>query len=77
MRCWIFVTVHQQFVHIPFALRAAWRLTLPSLGYCVGARSLVRRGVASSVGINHWSRPARDIFKPLYLAQIELVFHDS
>ena len=33
--------------------------------------------VRISVGINHWSRPAWDIFKPLYLAQIELVFHDS
>ena len=33
--------------------------------------------VLLSVGINHWSRPAWDIFKPLYLAQIELVFHDS
>jgi len=34
-------------------------------------------GAMDSVGINHWSRPAWDIFKPLYLAQIELVFHDS
>ena len=33
MRCWVFVTVHQQFVHVPFALRAAWRLTNPALGY--------------------------------------------
>ena len=33
--------------------------------------------VFASVAINHWSRPAWDIFKPLYLAQIELVFHDS
>jgi WD40 repeat protein len=33
--------------------------------------------VQDSVGINHWSRPVWDIFEPLYLAQIELVFHDS
>ena len=33
--------------------------------------------VVGSVGINHWSMPAWDIFKPLYLAQSELVFHDS
>ena len=32
---------------------------------------------AHGVGINHRSRRAWDIFKPLYLAQIELVFHDS
>lgn len=33
MRCWAFITVHQQFVHIPFAIRALWRLTLPAFGY--------------------------------------------
>jgi len=36
-----------------------------------------RARVHVGVGINHWSRPAWDIFKALYLAQIELVFHDS
>jgi len=32
--------------------------------------------VHRSVGINHWSTAGLG-FKPLYLAQIELVFHDS
>ena len=46
MRCWVFITVHQQFVHVPFALRAAWRLTLPAMGYIGSETSWLRRGLA-------------------------------
>jgi len=45
MRCWAFITVHQQFVHVPFAIRALWRLTLPSLGYISSETSWRRRGL--------------------------------
>lgn len=36
-----------------------------------------RSPATGSVGINRRSKPAGDIFKPIYLAQTELVFHDS
>jgi len=31
MTCWVFMLVHLQFVHVPFALRACWRLAMPEL----------------------------------------------
>jgi hypothetical protein len=45
MRCWAFITVHQQLVHVPFAIRALWRLTLPALGYVRTEFSWRRRGL--------------------------------
>jgi hypothetical protein len=33
LQCVTWVVVHQQLVHFPFMVRAAWRLTLPALGY--------------------------------------------
>lgn len=33
LRCFTWVVVHQQVVHFPFMIRAAWRLTLPALGF--------------------------------------------
>ena len=33
LRCVMWIVVHQQLVHFPFMVRAAWRLTLPALGY--------------------------------------------
>eukprot|EP00316_Scyphosphaera_apsteinii_P004876 CAMPEP_0119340704 /NCGR_PEP_ID=MMETSP1333-20130426/100852_1 /TAXON_ID=418940 /ORGANISM="Scyphosphaera apsteinii, Strain RCC1455" /LENGTH=279 /DNA_ID=CAMNT_0007352513 /DNA_START=64 /DNA_END=903 /DNA_ORIENTATION=+ len=47
MQCWSFITVHQQFVHFPFAIRAAWRLTLPAMGYIKHELSWRRRGLAN------------------------------
>jgi len=47
MGCWAFVTVHQQLVHFPFALRALWRLTLPAFGYVRSEQSWLRRGLAN------------------------------
>jgi hypothetical protein len=47
-------------------------------GQVLNARGEKTSEAALSVGINHGERrPAWDIFKPLSLAQIELVFHDS
>ena len=45
MACWAFITVHQQFVHFPFAIRAMWRLTLPAFGYVKSEMSWRRRGL--------------------------------
>lgn len=45
-RYWAFVTVHMQFVHIPFAFRAAWRLTLPAFGFVERETSWRRRGLS-------------------------------
>lgn len=45
MHCLAFITVHQQFVHVPFALRALWRLTLPALGFVPNELSWRRRGL--------------------------------
>jgi hypothetical protein len=30
-RCYLWLIVHAQLVHVPFALRALWRLMMPSL----------------------------------------------
>ncbi len=45
MHCWAFITVHQQFVHFPFAVRALWRLTLPAFGFVKSELSWRRRGL--------------------------------
>ena len=45
MQCWAWITVHQQLVHVPFAIRALWRLTLPALGYVKTEFSWRRRGL--------------------------------
>ena len=45
MQCWAWITVHQQLVHVPFAIRALWRLTLPALGYVRTEFSWRRRGL--------------------------------
>ena len=50
---------------------------LPARPVLPGAVDGGRGEAMPSVGINHWSGPAWDIFKPLYLAQIELDFHYS
>ena len=47
MRCWAFITVHQQYVHFPFAVRALWRLTLPAFGY-FKTEGWTRRGLVNS-----------------------------
>merc|ERR1740130_929225 len=47
MQCWAFITVHQQFVHFPFAIRAMWRLTLPAFGYIKTEMSWRRRGLVN------------------------------
>ena len=45
--CFAWVVVHQQLVHFPFALRAAWRLTLPALGYIQNELSWRRRFISN------------------------------
>jgi hypothetical protein len=47
LQCFSWIVVHQQYVHFPFALRALWRLTLPSLGYIENEMSWRRRGVSN------------------------------
>ena len=47
LQCFSWIVVHQQFVHFPFALRALWRLTLPSLGYIENEMSWRRRFVSN------------------------------
>ena len=47
LQCFSWIVVHQQFVHFPFALRALWRLTLPSLGYIQNEMSWRRRFVSN------------------------------
>ena len=47
LQCFSWIVVHQQYVHLPFALRAMWRLTLPALGYIESEMSWRRRGVSN------------------------------
>jgi len=56
-----------------------WASSLADQGRAIGAGT-VRSAMAWFCAVLEsitGRRPARDTFKPLYLAQIELVFHDS
>jgi hypothetical protein len=47
LQCFSWIVVHQQYVHLPFAIRALWRLTLPSLGYIASEVSWTRRFISN------------------------------
>jgi len=75
MECWAWITVHQQLVHVPFAIRALWRLTLPALGYVRTEFSWRRRGLINVFWIS-WMLTV-GYRTPLILANCVLGFYGA